>query len=98
VSGRRWVWTDLKWGKRKFEPIVGERSVPVETSREQLLRKASTDRSPMVRRVAGEFLIKDLDSMGEDAAHLAEKLACDPSSYVAERGRFAIESLRRSHV
>jgi hypothetical protein len=54
---------------------------------------ALADRSALVRRVAAEFLIKELSSIGNEAANLAEKLAADPSAYVAERGRFAMASL-----
>lgn len=95
VVGRRWVWTDLKWGKRRLEPVVGERSFPVETPFLDLLTQGMGDRSPMVRRVAAEFLIKHLDAIGADSFRMAERLASDPSPYVAARGRFALERLGR---
>jgi hypothetical protein len=47
----------------------------------------------MVRRVAAEFLIRELLSMGPSALPLAQRMACDASRSVAERGRFALEQL-----
>ena len=96
VVGRRWVWTDLKWGKGRLEPVLGERSFPVKTPFLDILTQGLGDRSPMVRRVAAEFLIKHLDAIGVDSFRMAERLASDPSPYVAARGRFALERLADS--
>ena len=93
VVGRRWVWTDIKWCKGRFEPILGERPISPQGPFVEVLRMALSDRSPIVRRVAGEFLIQHLRDIGAESAGLAEKLASDPSPSVAERGRFALAQL-----
>jgi len=93
VTGRRWAWIDQYWGKRKLEAVVGERAIPVEAPFLDTLKQALNDRSPIVRKVGAEFLIKRLDSVGEDAPRMAAALAADPSRYVAERGRFALGRL-----
>jgi hypothetical protein len=93
VVGRKWRWTDLKWCKGRFEPVTEERALSVSGDFLARLKAASGDRSALVRRVAAEFLIKELTAIGHDAVPLAERLASDRSTYVAERGRFALASL-----
>lgn len=94
VVGRKWKWTDLAWCKGRFEPVLGERALSSQSGHFVAnLRMASVDRSPLVRRVAAELLIKHLSSIGADAPRFAEQLASDPSAYVAERGRFALARL-----
>ncbi len=56
---------------------------------------AAIDRSPMVRRIAGEMLIKQLENIGDDALKLAELLASDTTVAVAERGQFALKYLAK---
>jgi hypothetical protein len=53
------------------------------------------DRSPVVRRVAAEFLIRELPSLGDDALAFAQRLAADRNPTVAQRGRFALQRLGR---
>jgi hypothetical protein len=93
VAGRKWRWTDLKWCKGRFEPVIEERAISERVDFLACLREALVDRSALVRRVAAEFLIKELKSIGDEADGFAEHLASDPSPYVAERGRFALASL-----
>jgi hypothetical protein len=94
VAGRKWEWTDLKWCRGRFVPILGERSIQAEVCFVPLLRKASSDRSAMVRRVAVELLIQRSESIGEESFKLAEIFASDASASVAEMGRFALAQLR----
>lgn len=56
---------------------------------------ATVDRSLMVRRIAGEMLIKEIDHLGDEAIILAKTLASDKSPSVAERGRFALADLEK---
>jgi len=93
VVGRKWRWTDVKWCEGRFEPVVDERALAKNVNFLDCLRMAVVDRSALVRRVAAEFLIKDLGSIGDEAAIFAERLASDRSKYVAERGRFALARL-----
>ena len=92
-TGRKWVWTDLKWCKGVYEPILAEREIKVTATLEEILRAAIVDRSPTVRRVAAELFIKNIDSFGKDAQLFAQKLASDRSHYVSERGTFALTKL-----
>ncbi|WIV98961.1 hypothetical protein [Kinneretia aquatilis] len=50
----------------------------------------------MVRRVAAEFLIRELASLGENALVLAHRTASDPNPSVAERGNFALKQLNQN--
>ena len=54
---------------------------------------AIKDRSPIVRRVAGEMLVREFKSIGAESIKLAELLASDSSPSVAEWGRYAIDRL-----
>jgi hypothetical protein len=93
VVGRKWTWTDVKWCKGRFEPVLGELSISVSKPFLTILGSALLDRSALVRRVAADLPIKQLDSVGDDAAVLAERVASDPSQSVAERGRFVLAKL-----
>ena len=93
ASGREWKWIDKKWCKGRFEPTIYERTIPVTSSFQQTLGAAIGDPSPMVRRVGGEMLIRELQSIGSESRSLAEVLASDSSPSVAERGRYALTQL-----
>lgn len=93
-NGRKWVWTDLKWCKGRFDPVIAERQITPDASLLATLMTAIADPSPIVRRVGAELLIKNMDAIGTDAHTLAEKLANDSSPYVSERGKFALTALR----
>jgi hypothetical protein len=93
VAGRKWVWTDLAYCKGKFEPIIDSRKVQTEKPFIVTLGGAMADSSPMVRRVAAEFLIRELRSLGEHALPLAQQMASDRSQCVAKRGDFALRQL-----
>ena len=94
LAGRKLVLADKKWGHHRLDPIVGERAISSETPFVAVLRSASEDPSPMVRRVAGDLLIQRLDAVGTESLKLAERLASDPFPSVAERGTFALKQLR----
>lgn len=93
IAGRTWTWTDLKWCKGKFEPVIGERRLEVTYPLQELLEAALRDTSPSVRCVAAEMLIKQHAAVGTQAAALAATLASDSSPHVAERGRFVMARL-----
>lgn len=93
IAGRKWEWTDVKWCRGRFEPVLGERRIPDEPSLVAVLRAASVDRSAAVRRVAGDSLILRRESLGDESVTLAQLLATDPAPSVAERGRFALTQL-----
>lgn len=93
--GRKWVWTDLKWCKGVYEPILEEREIKVTIPFGETMSAAIADRSPAVRQVGAEFFIKNIESFGKDARLLAEKLASDRSHYVSKRGIFALTKLEQ---
>lgn len=93
-EGRVWEWTDIRYCEGRLKPAVGERSVSTSTPFIETLRLAAADPSPMVRRVAAEMLIRELDNLGSESLQLADRFACDASPSVAERGRFALKRLK----
>ncbi len=95
VEGATWQWVDKVYGKRRRIPVLKERMIGTSRPFIENLKMATVDRSPMVRRIAGEMLIKELDSLGEDGVKLAKILASDASASVAERGMYALADLEK---
>lgn len=93
AEGATWQWVDKAYGIRRRIPLLNERQISTANAFIDSLKMASCDGSPMVRRVAGEMLIKHVDQIGEEAFKLAQVLAADSSASVAERGRFALKEL-----
>lgn len=93
LEGRKWEWTDIRYCKGRFKPILSERALSGVSPFFDTLKRAAADQSPMVRRVAGEMLIQNVKTIGTESIQLAELLASDPSPSVAERGKFALKSL-----
>ncbi|MGD1826983.1 hypothetical protein A203_16910 [Chromobacterium violaceum] len=92
-AGREWKWIDKHYGKGLFNPILCNRALTIEAPFLETLQSASIDRSPIVRHVAGEILIRNLDRLGNAALALAEQLASDSSPSLAERGRFILREM-----
>lgn len=92
-EGTTWQWVDKSQGKRKRVPVFSVRNLAQCHSLSQHLDAAAHDRSPQVRRLAGEILIKEIEHIGDNAFALARLLAADKSPSVAERGRFALAEL-----
>jgi hypothetical protein len=95
AEGLTWQWIDKVYGIKRHIPALKERIIPTTRPFIDNLRMATTDRSPMVRRIAGEMLIKELDNIGDEAFELANILASDKSPSVAERGRYALADLAK---
>ena len=94
VVGRRWEWTDVRYCHGRFTHVMAGRRVAAPApARSALLVQASEDRSPIVRRVAAEALVRALDDLAEDALPLVRRLAADPARVVAERGAFVLKQL-----
>lgn len=93
IEGRKWEWTDIRYCEGRIKPIISERKINVQTPLLDLLKMSADDRSPIVRRVSAEFLIRELENLGVVAREFAEKFASDRSEAVAERGRFAVKKL-----
>lgn len=92
-AGRKWKWTDKQYCKGRFEPILCERTLSVESPFIETLKLAAKDRSPIVRRVAGEMLTRELELIGPESVQLAELIASDSSHSVAEWGKWALDRL-----
>ncbi|MBX2847652.1 MAG: hypothetical protein KTR16_04990 [Acidiferrobacterales bacterium] len=93
VEGRKWEWTDIRYCEGRSKPIVSEREISVTIPFQVLLHNAANDNSSIVRRVAAEMLITNIESAGKEAPMLAQKFASDTSSAVAERGKYALRKL-----
>lgn len=93
VEGRKWQWTDIRYCEGRLKPIISERKLDIQTSFSDLLNSSAVDRSSIVRRVSAEFLIRDIEKIGNKAKVLAEQFASDKSKSVSERGRFALNKL-----
>lgn len=91
--GRKWEWTDKRYCEGRLIPIIGERSISIPNPYAETLVAAATDSSPMVRRIAGEMLIRRPEAIGEESVNLAKLLASDPSPSVSERGMFVLKRL-----
>lgn len=93
-DGKKWKWTDIKYCKGHYVPIISARELSGEkTPIISLLNMAAIDKSSIVRRVAAEMLIKHIKSLGKDAKRLAKLFSNDTSPPVIERGQFALSKL-----
>ncbi len=93
IEGRTWEWTDIRYCKGRLKAVVSERKLDVQTPFLDLLKRSAVDRSSVVRRVSAEFLIRELETLGDSSKDFAEKFASDKSNPVSERGRFALKKL-----
>ena len=98
LEGREWEWTDIRYCKGRLKPILSERKLTVATPFIETLKLASVDCSPIVRRVAAETLIRELENLGAESFRLANLFASDASHSVAERGMFALKKLGAKEV
>lgn len=94
VVGHQWRWTDLAYCKGKLEPVFESRDLAAKEPFRVTHGVAMADRSTLVRRVAAEFLIRELPALGDDALALAQRTAGDPSPSVAALGAFALKQLK----
>ncbi len=93
LAGREWEWSDIRYCIGSYKPVRCDRPLSVKSPLEQTLRAASADRSPIVRRVAGEVLIRESGRIGAPGLELATMLASDSRPSVAERGQYALKKL-----
>jgi hypothetical protein len=93
IEGRKWEWTDIRYCEGRLNAVVSERKLNVQTPLLDLLKSSAKDRSSIVRRVSAEFLIRELEALGDTAKEFAKNFASDKSNPVSERGRFAMKKL-----
>lgn len=92
-EGWQWEWTDVRYCKGRFKPILSERKLTDVAPFVETLTMASIDRSSIVRNIAAEMLIRNLTTLGGESVHLAQRFAADTSRSVAERGNFILKCL-----
>ncbi len=85
------------YGQDTFTPIIGERKITVHVPLLDLLQRAADDPSSIVRKVAAEFVIRNIETLGNDAQDFAALFATDSSDNVAEQGRFILKKLDEQH-
>lgn len=91
LEGREWQWTDVRYCEGRMCPVLLDRPLDNAPPLREVLLAAAADRSPIVRRVAAEALIKELRNLGSAALPLARQFAADASRPVAERGEFVLK-------
>ena len=96
VQSRKWQWTDVRTCKGKTRNVLGERALQEAPPLLKTMDLAASDRSCIVRAVAAEAIVSEMDALGRAAAPLARQLASDSSPRVAERGRFVLQRLPAS--
>lgn len=94
LEGRKWEWANVHYCEGRMKAIIAERKLSVNKPFLETLADASTDRSSIVRRVAAEFLIRELETLGEKALPFAKLFSSDSSSAVSERGDFVLRKLK----
>jgi hypothetical protein len=98
VDGSRWRWTDVRYCQGRLEKIQHSRPLTVAPRLLESLNAAASDRSSIVRGVAAQALVREMNTPGVPARALASRFAADDSPSVAERGEFVLKQLGRSVV
>lgn len=98
VDGSRWRWTDMRYCEGRVEKTHSSRPLTVAPALLDSLNAAASDRSSIVRRVASEALVREMNTPGIPALVLARRFAADDSSSVAGRGEFVLKKLGQSPV
>jgi hypothetical protein len=93
VAARRWQWTDVRYCQGRITNVLGERPLTVSPVLLEKLIAAASDPSSLVKRVAAEALVREMDNLGDAVLPLAHQFARDPSPPVAERGAFILQRL-----
>lgn len=81
------------YGQDTFTPIIGERKITVHVPLLDLLHRAANDHSSIVRKVAAEFVIRNIETLGSDARDFATRFTADSSDNVAEQGSYILKKL-----
>jgi hypothetical protein len=93
VQCRKWQWTDVRTCKGKLQNVLGERPLKEAPPFLETMALAASDRSCIVRAVAAEALVREMNVLGSAALPLARRLASDSSPRVAERAAFVLKRL-----
>lgn len=94
LESREWKWIDKAYCIGRVVPKISERTLSEKSDFKSTLHAASEDSSSMVRRVAAELLIQNIETLGvESSLGYARKFSDDSSSSVSERGNYALRQL-----
>lgn len=95
IESYQWVWIEESWNRNRHAPtpVLGKRKIQTFRPFLESLKAAATDKSALVRRVAGDALFSHDEGLCDDMVPIAQMLANDPSSSVAERGQFALKRI-----
>jgi hypothetical protein len=80
------------------EKIRGIRPLTIAPVLVDVLKAAASDRSSIVRGVASEALVREMNTVGIPTLDLARRFAEDVSSPVAERGKFVLKKLGENPI
>lgn len=81
------------YGQDTFIPIIDERKITVHVPLLDLLHRATNDQSSIVRKVAAEFVIRNIETLDNGAKDFAMCFVADRACSVAEQGRFILKKL-----
>lgn len=98
IKTQQWTWTDVSACRGRMQTITDERPLITQHASLALLGAALADRSPIVRRIAGEVLVRNAADLGDAARPLVHQLAEDVSPGLAERGAFILRNLAQSNT
>jgi hypothetical protein len=93
VEERHFHWIDVGYCKGRMQNVLGERALTRTLPLMERLESASLDPSSIVRRVAAEALVGEMNGLGSSALPLARRLAADASPKIAERAAFILQRI-----
>jgi hypothetical protein len=91
LSGYTWQWVDKSMGMRRRVTVFDHRELEVAVSRNAFIALGIHDRSPAVRRVALDGVMRHMLRTPEGRDH-ATLLASDRSPSVRERAEFILRT------
>lgn len=92
-AGWQKMWIDKRYGKYRLAPSLNERALTCSIDHTAILDDAVHDKSPMVRRIAAEAIMRELPNVSAASRRWAEILAADRVPSVAERGQFIVRKI-----
>lgn len=90
-EGYRREWVDKSYGLARRVRVIGERRFVRSSDVETLVVQGAQDRSAIVRRVAGDALVRHRSGLDDAMLALVRQLADDKSPSVRERATFILK-------
>ncbi len=95
LEGRRFEWTDKRYGLGRIKAVRSEREIACSYDISEILKHACEDHSPMVKRIAIEIIIRDMEKVGDWAIEKVKIFAGDKSKSVQEIANFALSKYEK---